>query len=72
MSTALAFAPLSKRSMGRYTAVIGDRRYLVEYRHSLGAWTATVSDAGGSHELGRAADMDGAKQLAQKHAGGQE
>ena len=68
--TALAFAPLSRRSAGRYTAIVGDRRYLVEYRHRLAAWTATVSDADGSHELGRAVSLYGAQQLAQRYARG--
>lgn len=68
--SALAFAPMSRRSSGRYTAVVGDRRYLIEYRHRLAAWTATVSGPDGSHELGRASTVTEAQQLAQSHARG--
>lgn len=68
--SALIFAPMSKRSADRYTAVVGDCRYLVEYRHRLGAWTATVSDADGSHQLGQGKCRAEAQKLAQRHARG--
>lgn len=68
--SALAFAPASKRAVGRYTATAGDYRYLVEYRHRLGAWTATASSQDGSTELGRAETIAGAQKLAQRHARG--
>jgi hypothetical protein len=70
VSASLAFSPVSRRAIGRYTAVRGQRRYLIEYRHRLGSWTATVSAPDGSIELGRAETLDGAQQLAQRHARG--
>ena len=68
--TALTFAPASKRSSGRYTATVGERRYLVEYRHQLRAWTATVSDSDGSTVLGRGETLDEVQKIAQRHARG--
>ena len=68
--SALAFAPASKRAVGRYTATAGDYRYLVEYRHRLKAWTATASCQDGSTELGRGRCRAEAQKLAEKHARG--
>lgn len=68
--SALTFAPASRRAVGRYTATVGERRYLVEYRHRLAAWTATVSDPDGSTELGRGKTLAEAQKLAQSHARG--
>ena len=66
----LSFAPVSRRAVGRYTAVLGESRYLVEYRPLLASWTATVSDADGSTELGRGQTLAEAQKLAQGHARG--
>lgn len=66
----LTFAKTSRRTAARYTAVTGERRYLVEYRPRLAAWTATVSDPRGTSELGRGKTLAEAQQLAQSHAGG--
>lgn len=68
--SALEFAPVTRRSTGRWTAVTGESRYLVEYRSMQGAWTVTLSDADGSHELGRGKTLTEAKTIAQRHAGG--
>ncbi len=68
--SALSFAPSSRRSIGRYTAVVGERRYLIEYRHRLSSWTATVSTPEGSTELGRASTLGDAQKIAQRHSRG--
>lgn len=66
----LSFAPASRRSAARYTAVSGDRRYLVEYRPRLASWVASVSHAQGTNELGRADNRHDAQKIAQSHARG--
>lgn len=68
--SALTFAPASRRSAARYTATVGDRRYLVEYRPRLATWTATVSDSEGTTELGRGKTLAEAQKIAQGHARG--